>query len=126
MYIYVYTSWAESNPRGKTEGWGTRVYLDSAVEQIRVYASPPTLRFSARVGLGPTMYIYIHAFFDSHVSQSQNVITLKAPCSRQRLWELVKVLIEKLDDRSGERIVRTQILKRFVLKSLLTDVPVIL
>ena len=67
-----------------------------------------------------------HAYFDSHVSQSENGITFKAPCSSQRLCELVKVVIEKLDVRSGERIVRTHILKRFVIKSLPTDVPVIL
>ena len=64
--------------------------------------------------------------FDSHVSQSKNGITFKAPCSRQRLCELVRVMIEKLDDRSDERIMCTQILKRFVIKSLLTDFPVIL
>ena len=33
-------------------------------------------------------------------------------------------MIEKLDNRSGERAVRTQILRRFVIKSLPTDVPV--
>ena len=40
--------------------------------------------------------------------------------------ELVKVMIEKSDDRSGEKIMRTQILRRFVIKSVPTDVPVIL
>ena len=34
--------------------------------------------------------------------------------------ELVKVMIEKFDDRSGERIMRTQILRRFVIKSVPT------
>ena len=36
-----------------------------------------------------------------------------------------KVVIEKVDDRNAERIMRTEILDRFVIKSLPTDVPVI-
>ena len=39
--------------------------------------------------------------------------------------KLVKVVIEKFDDRNGERIMRTEILDGFVIKSLPTDVPVI-
>ena len=35
-------------------------------------------------------------------------------------------MIEKFDDPRGERAVRTEILRRFVIKSLPTDVPVIL
>ena len=46
--------------------------------------------------------------------------------SGQRLRELVKVMIKKFDERSGEGIMRTQILERFVIKSLPTDVSVIL
>ena len=34
-------------------------------------------------------------------------------------------VIEKVDDRDAERIMRTEILDRFVIKSLPTDVPVI-
>ena len=34
-------------------------------------------------------------------------------------------MIEKVDDRNAERIMRTEILDRFVIKSLPTDVPVI-
>ena len=39
--------------------------------------------------------------------------------------QFVKVVIEKVDDRIAERIMRTEILDRFVMKSPLTDVPVI-
>ena len=39
--------------------------------------------------------------------------------------KLVKVVIEKFDDRNRERIMRTEILDGFVIKSLPTDVPVI-
>ena len=45
---------------------------------------------------------------------------------KAEMCELVKVMIEKFDDRSGERAVRTQILRRFVIKSLPTDVLVVL
>ena len=38
--------------------------------------------------------------------------------------KFVKVVIEKVDDRNAERIVRTEILDRFVTKSPPTDVPV--
>ena len=38
---------------------------------------------------------------------------------------IVKVVIEKVDDRNAERIMRTEILDRFVIKSPPTDVPVI-
>ena len=38
---------------------------------------------------------------------------------------VVKVVIEKFDDRNAERIMRIEILDRFVIKSLPTDVPVI-
>ena len=36
-----------------------------------------------------------------------------------------RVVIEKVDNRNAERIMRTEILDRFVIKSLPTDVPVI-
>ena len=39
--------------------------------------------------------------------------------------KFVKVVIEKVDDRSAERIMRTEIQDRFVIKSPPTDVPVI-
>ena len=39
--------------------------------------------------------------------------------------KFVKVVIEKVDDRNAERIMRTEILDRFVMKSPLTEVPVI-
>ena len=39
--------------------------------------------------------------------------------------KLVKVVIERFDDRIGERIMRTEILDGFVIKSLPADVPVI-
>ena len=35
----------------------------------------------------------------------------------------MKVVIEKVDDRNAERIMRTEIMDRFVIKSLPTDVP---
>ena len=37
--------------------------------------------------------------------------------------KFVKVMIEKVDDRNAERIMRTEILDRFVIKSPPTDVP---
>ena len=37
--------------------------------------------------------------------------------------KLVKVVIEKFDDRNAERIMRTEILDGFVIKSPSTDVP---
>ena len=37
----------------------------------------------------------------------------------------MKVVIEKFDDRNAERIMRTENLDGFVIKSLPTDVPVI-
>ena len=37
--------------------------------------------------------------------------------------KFVKVVIEKVDDRNAERIMRTEILDRFVIKSPPTDVP---
>ena len=40
------------------------------------------------------------------------------------MCELVKVMFEKFDHRSGERNMRTQILRRFVIKSPPTDVLV--
>ena len=43
----------------------------------------------------------------------------------QRLCQVWKVVIEKVDDRNAERIMGTEILDRFVIKSLPTDVPVI-
>ena len=39
--------------------------------------------------------------------------------------KIVKVVIEKVDDRNAERIMRTEIQDRFVIKSPPTDVPVI-
>ena len=39
--------------------------------------------------------------------------------------KFVKVVIKKVDDRNAERIMRTEILDRFVIKSPPTDVPVI-
>ena len=39
--------------------------------------------------------------------------------------KLVKVVSEKVDDRNAERIMRTEIQDRFVIKSPPTDVPVI-
>ena len=39
--------------------------------------------------------------------------------------KFVKVVIEKFDDRNAERIMRTEILDGFVIKSPPTDVPVI-
>ena len=39
--------------------------------------------------------------------------------------KFVKVVIEKVDDRYAERIMPTEILDRFVIKSPPTDVPVI-
>ena len=39
--------------------------------------------------------------------------------------KFVKVVIEKVDDRNAERIMRTEIQDRFVIKSPPTDVPVI-
>ena len=39
--------------------------------------------------------------------------------------KFVKVVIEKVDDRNAERIMRTEILDRFVMKAPLTEVPVI-
>ena len=39
--------------------------------------------------------------------------------------KFVKVVIEKVDDRKAERIMRTEIQDRFVIKSPPTDVPVI-
>ena len=39
--------------------------------------------------------------------------------------KFVKVVIERFDDRNGERIMRTEILDGFVIKSLPADVPVI-
>ena len=39
--------------------------------------------------------------------------------------KLVKVVIEKFDDRNGERIMRTESLDGYVIKSPPTDVPVI-
>ena len=38
--------------------------------------------------------------------------------------KLVKVVIKKFDDRNGERIMHTEILHGFLIKSLPTDVPV--
>ena len=66
-----------------------------------------------------------HAFFDNHVI-SQKMASLSRLLFKAELCELVKVMIEKFDDRSGERIMRTQILRRFMIKSAPTDVPVIL
>ena len=45
--------------------------------------------------------------------------------SRLEIVPFVKVVIEKFDDRNAERIMRIEILDRFVIKSLPTDVPVI-
>ena len=45
--------------------------------------------------------------------------------SRLGIVPFVKVVIEKVDDRNAERIMRTEIQDRFVIKSLPTDVPVI-
>ena len=39
--------------------------------------------------------------------------------------KFVKVVIAKVDDRNAERIMRTEIQDRFVIKSPPTDVPVI-
>ena len=39
--------------------------------------------------------------------------------------KFVKVVIEKVNDRNAERIMRTEIVDRFVIKSPPTDVPVI-
>ena len=44
---------------------------------------------------------------------------------KSEIVPFVKVVIEKVDDRNAERIMRTEILDRFVIKSLPTDVPVI-
>ena len=43
----------------------------------------------------------------------------------QRLCQVCEVVIEKVDDRNAERIMRTEIQDRFVIKSPPTDVPVI-
>ena len=66
-----------------------------------------------------------HAFFDSHVI-SQKMASLSRLPVQGSVCELVKVMIEKFDDRSGERIMSAQILRRFVIKSLPTDVLIIL
>ena len=44
---------------------------------------------------------------------------------KSEIVPFVKVVIEKVDDRNAERIMRTEILDQFVIKSLPTDVPVI-
>ena len=44
---------------------------------------------------------------------------------KSEIVPFVKVVIEKFDDRNAERIMRIEILDRFVIKSLPTDVPVI-
>ena len=44
---------------------------------------------------------------------------------RVEVRDCAKVVIEKFDDRNGERIMHTEILDGFVIKSLPTDVPVI-
>ena len=54
-----------------------------------------------------------------------NGVSFSGPCGSQRLCQVWKVVIEKVDDRNAERIMRTEILDRFVIKSLPTDVPVI-
>ena len=53
-----------------------------------------------------------------------NGVSFRGPCGSQRL-SFVKIVIEKVDDRNAERIMRTEILDRFVIKSPPTDVPVI-
>ena len=52
-------------------------------------------------------------------------VASRGPCGSQRLCQVWKVVIEKVDDRNAERIMRTEILDRFVIKSVPTDVPVI-
>ena len=55
-----------------------------------------------------------------------NGVSFSGPCgSKSEIVPFVKVVIEKVDDRNAERIMRTEILDRFVIKSLPTDVPVI-
>ena len=54
-----------------------------------------------------------------------NGVSSRGPCGSQRLCQVWKVVIEKVDDRNAERIMRTESLDRFVIKSLPTDVPVI-
>ena len=52
---------------------------------------------------------------------------MASPCGSQRLCQVSEsiIVIEKFDDHNGERIMRTEILDGFVIKSLPTDVPVI-
>ena len=54
-----------------------------------------------------------------------NGVSFRGPCGSQRLCQVWKVVIEKVDDRNAERIMGTEILDRFVIISLPTDVPVI-
>ena len=54
-----------------------------------------------------------------------NGVSFRGPCGSQRLCQVWKVVIKKVDDRNAERIMRTEILDLFVIKSLPTDVPVI-
>ena len=54
-----------------------------------------------------------------------NGVSFRGPCGSQRLCQVWKVVIERVDDRDAERIMRTEIVDRFVIKSLPTDVPVI-
>ena len=58
-------------------------------------------------------------------SDFRSVRRLVAYSTKSEIVPFVKVVIEKVDDRNAERIMRTEILDRFVIKSLPTDVPVI-
>ena len=52
-----------------------------------------------------------------------NGVSFRGPCGSQRLCQVWKVVIEKVDDRNAERIMRTEVLDRFVIRSLPTDFP---
>ena len=52
-------------------------------------------------------------------------VSFRGPCGVRDCAKFVKVVIEKVDDRNAERIMRTEIVDRFVIKFPPTDVPVI-
>ena len=62
---------------------------------------------------------------NAEIAHAQQKLTAPMYANGVALCELVKVVIEEIDDRNAERIMRTEILDGFVIKSTLTDVPVI-